>query len=164
MAVLVILGMSAFAQAEPPKVQRVLDKMVFANMFEIQSSRIALNRSRNPEVKLFANQMIQEHGADAAELNSVAKLQNLTVPIQLNPKHQKMVDQLNSAAEDAFDATFIRLQTEEHMGVINMLKRYSKNGENEAVRAFAQRVLPVLRSHYKELEKISGNQSSNGDN
>jgi predicted outer membrane protein len=42
---------------------------MMSDMFEIESSRLALQRSRNPAVQRFANEMVQDHQATSAALN-----------------------------------------------------------------------------------------------
>ena len=43
-----------------------------SDFFEIESSRIALQKSRNPGVRSFANMMIQDHSATSAALSGGA--------------------------------------------------------------------------------------------
>lgn len=67
-ALLASISAPAFAQA-------VMDSQTYRTMaaqsdaFEIASSQLALERSRNPAVRRFAQQMIQDHGMTSQALN-----------------------------------------------------------------------------------------------
>jgi predicted outer membrane protein len=72
-ALMASLASPALAQTAPMAVP--LDRAGFRQMamasdgFEIASSRLALERSRNPRVRAFAREMITDHGATSAALN-----------------------------------------------------------------------------------------------
>src|SRR3954466_14171588 len=63
-----------------------------SNLFEIESSRLALQRSRDPEVRRFAQQMIRDHNAASRRMTSVVRRAGLpTPPPSMNAKHQQML-------------------------------------------------------------------------
>jgi len=75
-----ICTLLAFVAAEPAAGQQRVDGMTFARMvtasdaFEAQSSHLALQRSTNPPVRAFAQQMVNDHSATSAALQQSAPM------------------------------------------------------------------------------------------
>ena len=66
-AMLTTLSAPAFAQVMDSQTYRMMAAQ--SDAFEIATSRLALERSRNPRVLSYAQQMIQDHGMTSAALN-----------------------------------------------------------------------------------------------
>jgi predicted outer membrane protein len=66
-ALLASVSAPAFAQPMDSRTYRMMAAQ--SDAFEIASSRLALERSRNPRVRNYAQQMIQDHGMTSAALN-----------------------------------------------------------------------------------------------
>jgi putative membrane protein len=64
------------------------------SMAEIELSRIALNKATAPDIKLFAQTMIDEHGAAGNKLKSVIPGPPMGWPAQLDDTHRKTADEL----------------------------------------------------------------------
>jgi putative membrane protein len=128
-----------------------------AGMFEIESSNIAIQKAKNGEVKSFAERMIADHTKAAEELKITAQStpEKFAVPDKLDAKHQKLVDELDGAASDKFDAAYVRLQTDAHKEAVKLFESYAKQGDNEALKAFAAKTLPTLKDHYQMIQKIA---------
>jgi predicted outer membrane protein len=74
MIVLGIIGASlaaSFAFADSLTGERFVTKASIANQFEIQSSRLALDKAQNQEVKSFAQQMVEDHTKTGENLNEI---------------------------------------------------------------------------------------------
>src|SRR4051794_11901361 len=107
LAALAILASPATAQtttAPAAGVSAVLDAKSFvagatvSNLFEIQSSRLALLKASKPEVKKFAQTMVDEHTRVSDALIVAAQTANETVPPQrLDDAHEELLGRLNSA-------------------------------------------------------------------
>jgi putative membrane protein len=76
-----------------PSTQDFVTEAANSDMFEIQSSQLALDRSTDPGIKAFANQMITDHGKTSSEMKSMVA--NGTVkanlPTALDSSHQSML-------------------------------------------------------------------------
>ena len=66
-----------------------------ADMFEIESSRAILQKTKNADVRAFANMMIDEHTKSTAKVKQAAASQNVTAAApQLMPDQQRMLDEI----------------------------------------------------------------------
>jgi putative membrane protein len=72
----------------------------------------------------------------------------------LDAKHQKIEDKLSSASPEAFDKDYIKAQSKAHIETIALFKNYAENGENAALKTFAQQTLPTLEKHKSEVDAL----------
>ena len=136
--------------------QQFVTKATNANMFEIQSSQLALDKSKNENVKQFAQMIIDDHKKAGSELKSVLSDANANVkaPQTLDQEHAKKLDQLKSAAGTDFDKSYVQMQTDGHEQAVELFQSYSQNGDNPALKSWAGKTLPTLEKHMQKAEAI----------
>jgi putative membrane protein len=98
--------------------------------------------------------MISHHTKATQDLKVVAKPLGLTPPQTLMPVHQAMLNRLNNKTGKEFDEAYMDLMETAHKMDIAMFGVKSKAAENPAVRTFATKTLPMLRSHQKMASTI----------
>src|SRR6476620_6494216 len=62
-------------------------------MAEVQLGQLALKNSQNPEIKKFAQMMVDDHGKANAELKTLAGKKNYTLPTDIG-SHKSTMDKL----------------------------------------------------------------------
>ena len=124
-----------------------------ANMFEIESSRLALEKASSDEVKQFAQHMIDDHTKAGDEMKQAAQADGVTdIPSSLDDKHQAMLDELEGTSEDQFDAAYVDMQVNAHKEAVDLFEGYSK--QDGELAKFAQNTLPTLEEHYETIQKV----------
>src|SRR4051794_2643240 len=63
-------------------------------MMEVKAGQLAADKAMSPDVKAFGQKMVEDHGKANDELMAFAKGKGVTMPADLESKHQKMVDKL----------------------------------------------------------------------
>ena len=152
--VLVIVGILASSMKSP---QRFVQNASIGNQFEIMSSQVALQRSKNKEVTDFAQQMIDDHTHAADQLKTVVSGagSNLPQPTdKLDAKHQDMLDKLNAASDQDFDKLYIDDQVSAHNEAVSLFDSYAQHGSNDALKNFAATTLPTLQQHQQHVQQI----------
>jgi putative membrane protein len=81
-----------------------------SDLFEIQTSQLALQRAKSPEVKKFAQQMINEHTNSSKQLSSIAQQKGYKLPTTMGQANASLLTQLTKAADANFDNTYMQLQ------------------------------------------------------
>src|ERR687886_15772 len=122
-----------------------------SDSFEIQSSQLARQRSRNPAIRSFARRMIRDHSMTSQALGVPAGS-----AVALDARHASMLNQLASASGRAFDALYIQMQVMAHQEAVGMFAAFAQGGTDPAMRAFAQQVLPSLQMHLAMAQRLSG--------
>jgi putative membrane protein len=103
--------------------------------------------------------MIRDHGAANAKLQAVAGEQKLNVPAALDPQHQGDVDKLRSA-QGPIDPAYVDMQRKAHSDAVKLFESYARDGDNAALKTFAQRTVDTLKMHQQMIEKIAAGQDA----
>ena len=121
--------------------------IALANMTEIQSSQIALEKSPDQAVKDFAQHMIDDHNAAGSEVASLAADKNVTLPTQLDAQHAAILDDLRGKSGVDFEKAYMDLQVKAHSETITADGDEANNGNDMQVKAEAAKLLPTLKMH-----------------
>lgn len=128
-----------------------------SNTFEIDSSRLALARSRDRTVRAFAREMIRDHGVVASRFSAAVRRAGMQpMPPALDERHRDMIAELHAVPAARFDETYLSMQVAAHREAIDLFAAYARDGDDPALRAFADRNLPALREHAVHLTRILG--------
>ena len=130
-----------------------------SDMLEIESSKLALHKSDNAKTKTFAQQMIDDHTKTSTELKGLVaggKEKVNPPPTTLDKTHQAKLDKLTKLQGKDFTKQYDDMQVSAHKDAVSLFERYSKDGDNADLKAFAGKTLPKLQEHLKmaqDLEK-----------
>lgn len=136
--------------------QEFADMAASSNMFEIQSSELALETSENEEVIAFAEQMVADHTMAGENMMAAAQEDGVTPADAMNEQHQAQYDELAAADAAAFDQDYIQAQVTAHEEAVALFEGFSTEGEESALRDFATETLPTLQMHLEHIQTMSG--------
>ena len=126
-----------------------------SDQFEIQSSQMALQMSQNPQVRAFAQTMIDHHSRTTAELAQLAQANGLTPPPPtLMPNHQALLDQVRAAPMGQFDAAYKNAQITSHQEALTLMQNYAAQGDLPPLRDFAGRTTPIIQQHLVQAQSL----------
>jgi len=121
------------------------------DQFEIKSGRLALERSQNPTVRSYAEQMIRDHTASSSELKSVAAAEGKALP-GMDPAHAQMLQQLQPLRGPQFDSAYMQMQLQAHREAFAIRQTYAKAGDDPQLRQLAMQSTPLVEKHLAELQ------------
>jgi putative membrane protein len=122
-------------------------------MFEVKSSQLALDKGVSGSTREFAQMMVDDHGKANRDLESLVRKKGGTVPTALDAEHQEKLDALADLNGKEFERKYHEEQVKGHDDTIALFERYAKNADDADIRAFANRLLPTLRTHRKHLDE-----------
>jgi putative membrane protein len=139
-----------------PSTTDFVQKAAMSDMYEIEAGKIATQKGETAPVKGFGEMMVDAHGKTTDELKGIVASEKIQVdlPAKLDTKHQKLIDDLNAASTADFDKTYAKQQVDGHQEAVNLFDAYAKKGDNAALKAFAQKTLPVIQQHLDEAKKL----------
>jgi len=140
-----------------PTTADFVKEVAVSDMFEIESSKLAEQKG-NAQEKTFGQQMVTDHTKTSSELKALvgAGKVEATLPTALDSSHQSKLDKLKSATGKDFSADYDSYQVSAHEDAVSLFERYSKGGDNSALKDWAGKTLPALKHHLdmaKELGK-----------
>lgn len=134
-----------------------VEKAAMGDLFEIQSSELALKQAESPDVKAFAQRMIKDHTASSEALKAGIQSANLdvNVPDKLDKAHQSKIDDLRKVKGKEFDQAYMREQVSAHKEALQLHKTYAEKGDNPVLKKTAANTTTVVEHHLAEAEQIA---------
>ena len=136
--------------------QEFVIKAGIGGMFEVQSSRVALDRiPPGDPLHGFAERMLDDHGKIDTALRNAAARTDLNLPSSLDRLRTDRMDALNQAKGDDFRQRYVEFQELAHEEAVRVFEEYAKVGENPRLTGFAEDTLPTLRAHKREIDAFA---------
>ena len=140
-----------------------------SDMYEIQAAKLAEQKGQSPAVKTFAKQMIKDHTATSTELKGLVSKGGVkaTIPTDLDQRRKGMLDNLTASQGKDFDTRYAAQQLAAHQEAVTMFTGFAKNGDNDALKAWAGQTAPKLQHHLdmaQQLKSSAGGESNGGGN
>ena len=142
----------------PPKTQDFVTEAASSDMFEIESSKLAVERGDDAS-KSFAQQMIQDHQKTADELKQLlagGKVE-ATQPTTMTSAHKEMLEELKGLKGADFAEQYKSDQEDVHEDAVDLFTRYGEEGENAELKAWAAKTAPALEHHLQMAEELNNN-------
>lgn len=131
---------------------KFLKDAAIANIFEIESSKLAASRANSTFVRQFAKEMVMDHVASMDELKQVADKAGVELPTSLPPKLANVINKLRNSNGAAFDRNYKMAQEMGHQETKTKMQIQVKNGHNEEARDYAVKTLPAVTMHLRMLK------------
>jgi putative membrane protein len=137
-------------------VEAFVTNAAIGDMYEIESSKLALEKSKNADIKAFANMMIKDHTATTAKLKATLASANVKVtpPADLDDRRRGMIENLRAAPADGFDKVYLDQQTAAHQETLSLMKSYADDGDVPALKTLAAATAPIVQQHYDHVQKL----------
>jgi putative membrane protein len=122
---------------------------------ELASSKMALERGLDTQVKGFAQQMLDDHGKAASALQALAGAKGVSLPTQPSLRQKARLKLLGGATGARFDQRFADVMAvAAHRDTVQRFEKAASTATDGEVRAFAQATLPTLRNHLKMATEL----------
>jgi len=120
-----------------------------SDAFEIESSKLALDRGQSAAIKEFARDMIAAHTESTAKLKAAASgAQPALVPDPaLTAEQQAKLSALGGKSGADFDTVYAAEQVAAHEKALAMLQAYADTGTIAPLKDFAAATAPVVKGH-----------------
>jgi putative membrane protein len=129
------------------KDRQFVDKAATSNLAEIKTAQLALERASSPEVKRYAQMIIDDHQKAQSQLKKITQDEGLALPTQLTPEQQQNLDKLSKLQGPEFDDAFLKTMAKSHDDTVRTFQRAVNDVSDPALRAYAENTLPTLREH-----------------
>jgi putative membrane protein len=141
------------AQTGSPSTPDFVKKVAISDMFEVESSKLAAQRADAP-TKTFAGQMVKDHTKTSTELKGLA-IPNAPIPTAMDAEHQGKLDKLKALNGADFTKQYKEIQVSAHKDAVALFEQYAKGGDNEKLKAWANKTLPDLKHHLEMAQALS---------
>ena len=135
-----------------------------AGLMEVQLGTLALTKASSPEVKSFAQMMVDDHTKANNELKALAQQKNISLPTVIGNERQRKVENLSEKTGTEFDKEYMDLMVSEHKEAIDEFEDQAEKGKESEVKSWASSKVATLRQHLQEAERIQESVKKNNKN
>jgi len=136
-----------------------VDNAAAGGIAEVETSKLALEKSASADIKSFANMMITDHSKANDELAAIAKKHDIEVPDSTTLVKQAK-EKILDLRDESFDAAYANNQVKAHEETIELFKKEANTVTDDKVKGatelkgFAQKMLPALEKHLDMAKQL----------
>jgi putative membrane protein len=140
---LTVSGCAPLLRNTPQEDAQLVRALVQANLDEIAAGKLAASRAQSRAVRQYAQRVVREHRQLQSEASELRPAGGAGLPAAYDYLEYRKIEKLSGAQ---FDRAYIDLTTKRHAELLRLLERAQSRAADPALRAFAERALPVLRN------------------
>ena len=123
-------------------------------LLEVELGTMALTKAASPEVKQFAQKIVDDHTKANNELKALAQKKNITLPTSMGDEHKRKYENLQEKSGTEFDKEYMDLMVKDHKADIREFEEQAEDGNDPEIKEWASSKLPALRHHLEEAERL----------
>lgn len=136
--------------------QSLLKDIAQANIAEIESGRLAVEKSRNAEVKQFAQMMVEDHSKGLDEVKALAASKGIPLPDGPDTKHKAVVVEFKTLSGGLFESRYVKQAgVGDHEATEKLLKKTEATAKDADLKALATKMLPVVQGHLQHARQLA---------
>jgi len=149
----------ALAQGKPTDPQ-IAGIVVTANQIDVDAGKLAKSKSKNKEVKDFAQQMITDHSAVNKQAAALAKKLGVKPEPSDTSKSLKQgaeqnVAKLKTLKGSAFDKAYVEHEVAYHQQVLDAIdKVLIPSAQNAELKGLIEKVRPAIAAHLEHAQHV----------
>ena len=151
-----VTQVSAPVKPADPAASNFVRTSVATDIFEIDASRVALERSQNWYVKKLAQEIIDSRSKAGGELQVALSDTGIRPDTRLPADKAAAVEELRNVDAAQFDRKYLQAATEAQAAALEVVEQYAEDGATPALKAVAEKKAPELRGQHAEAQALKG--------
>jgi putative membrane protein len=123
-------------------------------MTEVKLGELAAQKGMRDDVKEFGQMMVKDHTAINDDLKALAAQKGVTLPDNLDAKHQGMVDKMTALTGSEFDDAYIGGMIKAHKKDAKAFKAESAKTQDADIKSFLDKSIPVVEAHLQHIKAM----------
>jgi putative membrane protein len=134
--------------------QDFVTKAAQGNSAEVALGKIVATKSKDPNVKQFAQMMVKDHTTALNELQELAQTKNLNFNDDLPDDAKALQTKLSSDTGKQLDKDYMDGIVEDHQKDVQEFTDQSQKAKDPDVKQWASKTLPTLQKHLEKAQQI----------
>jgi putative membrane protein len=133
----------------------MLEDIAQANLAEIATGQLALQKGQSAQVKSFAQMMVDDHTKALGEVRQLASAKGVRLPDEPDLKHKAKSKVLEMSEGDNFDRRYIsHAGVGDHKSTLDLLQKTQSRAKDPELRALATKMQGVVRGHLQQAQAL----------
>jgi putative membrane protein len=134
----------------------LLKDIAQANIAEVESGKLAVEKSSNAEIKKFAQMMVDDHSKGLADVKTLASAKGTELPDGPDVKHKAVMVELKALKGDTFDSRYVKQAgVGDHEATEKLLKKTQAEAKDADLKALAGKMLPIVQGHLTHAQNLA---------
>lgn len=135
--------------------RKFVESAAQGGMFEVQVGQLAVSKASDPNVKSFAQMLVEQHTQANNELTQLANAKGVEMPAAPKHSQRREIEKLGKRSGADFDQHFVReVGIKAHEKDIKSFQKAAKDLKDPDLRGFAQKTLPMLQNHLAAAQRL----------
>ena len=150
----------ANAQGSAPTDPQIVGIVSTADQIDINYGKLALSKTKNQQVRDFAQQMITDHSSVQKSVDALAAKLNVAAEdsetsSSLKAQAQQMTQKLEGLKGREFEKAYIKNEVAYHQAVINATKTVLvPSAQNAELKSALQGAVPLFEGHLEHAQRV----------
>jgi putative membrane protein len=153
---------SAPSTQPSPTDQSFVKQAIERNYADIALSKIALQRSQQPNIQAFAQHMIDAHTTANDALRQLADKDGIYEPKDANARQDATAARLSSLSGTQFDRAYVAAMVRSHDMAMSSYNHEITAGQNKEIVGWAKTTLPSIQQHDQTARALRRNPAAAG--
>ncbi|HMC14631.1 MAG TPA: DUF4142 domain-containing protein [Albitalea sp.] len=141
-----------------------LNNAAQGGLAEVESSKLALTKGVNTQVKGFAQQMVDDHEKANKELQALAESKGVKLPDAPSVAQRAKIKLLSARDGAGFDRQYASsMGVSAHEDTIRLFEKAARDAKDADVKAFAAKILPTLAHHLQMARDLKATVDKEGN-
>lgn len=135
--------------------RKFIQETAGSGMYEVQAAQLAAKQASDPNVKSFAEMLVDQHTKTNDELIKLANSKRVELSAAPPRDMRRDLEKLGKKEGREFDTEFVReVGIKAHEKNIKAFEKASKDTKDAELKAFIDKTLPTLKEHLATAQKL----------
>ena len=135
--------------------KRLLENTAQSGYSEIEGSKLALDKTKSPKIRAYAQRMIKDHGTMQKDLEALAKRKGFELPTEPSLAQRAQLKALGALNGTEFEKMYSsHIAIAGHDNTVLAFQNATTQTEDPDVQAFAKKHIGMLRDHLDGARQI----------
>jgi putative membrane protein len=134
-------------------------KALEGGMAEVQLGQLTLQKSQNPQVKEFAQKMIDDHTRLGEQMKPVAQQLGVKTPTEPSKKDRQTIAKMQGLSGTAYDQAYLKDMVKDHKQDLSEFQAEASNGQDATVKDAATQGSKVIAQHLQMAQQLAKDQN-----
>jgi putative membrane protein len=149
------LSAPAFAQKMDNSDISAMKQVAQANLNEIAAGKTGVEKAQSPDVKNFAQKMVDDHGRMLEDLRTLAKKKDVALPQDANMKDMAQMKLMERKSGADFDREYMEHMVKDHEKDLKDVQDFAAKAKDAELKAALQKAAPKIKAHLELAQRIS---------
>jgi len=152
---------TAFAQAKLEAADAsMLKDIAAANIAEVETGKLAAEKTKSAEIKKFAQMMVEDHTKGLSDTKALAKMKGVDLPDGPDVNHKAVLVEFKALQGETFDKQYVKQAgVGDHEATEKLLKKTQAEAKDAELKALATKMLPVVQGHLQHAQRLASSVS-----